>query len=78
MREALEKGGAGMTTRSKTTKTARQLERLYNTKAHGTKHGTVMRLLHNVGLEGTIRQLEAWGMKPGAEPTDVQRTDEGQ
>ena len=52
-----------MTTRSKTTTTARQLERLYNTKAHGTKHGTVMRLLHNVGLEKTIEQLEAWGMK---------------
>ena len=57
-----------MTTRSKTTKTARKLERLYNTKAHGTKHSTVMRLLHNVGLEGTIQQLEAWGMTPNADP----------
>jgi hypothetical protein len=58
-------------TRSNTTRTARKLERLYNTKAHGTKHATVMRLLHNVGLEGTIQQLEAWGMKPepGADST---------
>lgn len=53
--------------RSSMTREARRLERLYNTKAHGTKHGTVMRLLHNVGLEKTIEQLEAWGMKPVAD-----------
>jgi hypothetical protein len=55
-----------MSNRSSATKTARKLERLYDTKTHGTKHGTIMRLLHNVGLEGTIQQLEAWGMKPAA------------
>lgn len=48
------------------TREARRLERLYNTKAHGTKHATVMRLLHNHGLEGTIVQLESWGMRPSA------------
>jgi hypothetical protein len=53
--------------RDATTRTARRLERLYETKKHGTKHATIMRLLHNVGLEGTIRQLEAWGMKPTGE-----------
>lgn len=53
-----------MSGRSSMTKEARRIERLYGTKAHGTKHGTVMRLLHNVGLEGCIQQLEAWGLKP--------------
>lgn len=50
--------------RSNTTKTARRLEKLYDTKAHGTKHSTVMSLLRDKGLEGTMVQLEAWGMKP--------------
>lgn len=54
--------------RDSTTREARRLERLYQTKKHGTKHGTVMRLLHNVGLEGAILQLEAWGMKPDSAP----------
>lgn len=55
--------------RNSTTREARRLEHLYQTKKHGTKHGTVMRLLHNVGLEGAIRQLEAWGMKPDGVPS---------
>jgi len=48
--------------RSTATKTARKLEKLYRTKEHGTKHTTVLRLLTERGLDGTIEQLEAWGM----------------
>lgn len=54
-----------MANQSSRTKEARRIERLYNTKAHGTKHGTVMRLIENHGIEGCIQQLEAWGMKAG-------------
>ena len=50
-----------MTNRSRTTKEARKL---YGTKAQGTSHQTVMNLLHERGLDGTIAQLEAWGMRP--------------
>ena len=53
-----------MGNRSAATREARRLERLYDTKAHGTKHSTILRLLHDVGLEKTIEQLEAWGMRP--------------
>ena len=53
-----------MTQRSRATKDARRLERLYRTKEHGTGHQTVLRLLRERGLEGAIQQLEAWGMKP--------------
>jgi hypothetical protein len=63
--------------RSSTTREARRLERLYQTKKHGTKHGTIMRLLHNVGLEGAIAQLEAWGMKPTELPTNTREDGNG-
>lgn len=53
-----------MSNQSHRTKTARKLEKLYATKAHGTKHGTIMRLLENHGLDGCINQLEAWGLRP--------------
>ncbi len=53
-----------MTNRSHATKDARKLEKLYRTKEHGTKHTTVLRLISEHGLEGAMRQLEAWGMTP--------------
>ena len=52
-----------MSDRSRTTKDARRLEKVYDTKAHGTKHRTVMQLIHDRGLDGAIEQLEAWGLK---------------
>ena len=52
-----------MSHRSTATRNARRLERLYQTKAHGVKHMTVLRLLSERGLDGAIEQLEAWGMK---------------
>jgi hypothetical protein len=53
-----------MTNRSAASKGARKLEKLYNTKGHGTKHSTVLRLVEERGLEGAIQQLESWGMAP--------------
>jgi GH24 family phage-related lysozyme (muramidase) len=53
-----------MSNRSHETKDARKLEKLYNTKEHGTSHSTVMRLIREKGLEGAMAQLESWGMKP--------------
>jgi hypothetical protein len=52
-----------MTNRSHTTKDARKLEKLYDTKSHGVSHSTVLRLIQERGLDGAIEQLEAWGMK---------------
>ena len=52
-----------MSHRSTATRNARRLERLYQTKAHGVKHMTVLSLLSERGLDGAIEQLEAWGMK---------------
>jgi len=49
-------------------KEARRLEKLYDTKAHGTGHQTVLRLIREKGLDGAIAQLEAWGMKPNGNP----------
>ena len=46
------------------TRDARAIEVLYDTKAHGTGHQTVVRLIQERGLDGAIEQLEAWGMKP--------------
>ena len=57
-----------MTTSSSASKHARRLEKLYNTKAHGTKYMTVLRLVEERGVEGAIKQLEAWGMKPTVNP----------
>ena len=45
-------------------KDARRLEKLYDTKARGTTHTTVLRLIRERGIEGAIAQLEAWGMRP--------------
>jgi hypothetical protein len=56
------RGGVSVSNRSTATKTARKLEKLYQTKKHGTNHMTVLRLLAERGLDGTIEQLEAWGM----------------
>lgn len=53
-----------MGNQSRETKDARDLERLYDTKAYGTKHQTVLRLVRERGLEGAMAQLEAWGMVP--------------
>jgi hypothetical protein len=57
-----------MTNRGHDVKDARKLEKLYATKAHGTKHSTVLRLVREKGLEGAIEQLEAWGMKRETAP----------
>lgn len=51
-----------MTNRSHDTKDARKIEKLYNTKGHGTSHSTVLRLIRERGLDGAISQLESWGM----------------
>lgn len=53
-----------MSRQAKDTREAKRLERLYGTKAQGTSHTTVLRLVRDRGLEGAIAQLEAWGMKP--------------
>lgn len=56
-----------MGNQSAPTKRARELEKLYDTKAHGTNHTTVLRLVLDHGFEGAAKQLEAWGMT--ASPT---------
>jgi hypothetical protein len=52
-----------VTDRSRDTKDARKIEKLYDTKAYGTKHSTVVRLIREKGLEGAMTQLEEWGLK---------------
>jgi hypothetical protein len=68
-----------MSGQSHRTKTARKLEKLYSTKAHDVKHQTIMRLLEDRGLDGTINQLEAWGLRPctGTSPEDPQSSSRG-
>ncbi len=58
-----------MTNRSHDSKDARKLEKLYDTKRHGTNHSTVLRLIQEKGLDGAIEQLEAWGMRRVIGPT---------
>jgi hypothetical protein len=43
---------------------ARRLEKLYDTKANGIRHSTILHLIQERGLNGTIVQLESWRMKP--------------
>lgn len=51
---------------------ARRLEKLYGTKAHGTSYQTVLNLVRERGLDGAIKQLEEWGMKPQTtEPMNI-------
>ncbi len=76
-RQKMGRGGA-MTSRGTASKQARMLEKVYETKKHGTKHMTVLRLVQEQGLEGAIDQLEAWGMKRITESDETKKggTDE--
>jgi len=53
-----------MSNRSRATKDARKLEKLYGTKARQIAHSTILRLIRERGLDGAIQQLEAWGLTP--------------
>lgn len=66
-----------MSNRSRETKDARSLEKLYQTKANGVKHMTVLRLVTERGLDGAIEQLEAWGMVANGEATSAQTSKTG-
>lgn len=57
-----------MTNRGRDTKDARKLEKLYDTKAHGVKHMTVLNLVREHGLDLAMEQLEAWGLKRAVAP----------
>ena len=52
-----------MTRKTSAQSNARELEKLYATKARGTKYQTVLRLVRTVGYAGAAAQLEAWGHK---------------
>lgn len=66
-----------MSGRSQSTRDARRLERLYGTKAGGTNHYTVLRLIRQRGLDGAIEELEAMGFRPvTTETTEPRRTDQ--
>lgn len=61
-----------MSNRTTAQRNARRLMKVYDVKAHGSCYTTVLRLVRERGLDATIEQLEAWGMKPiGSNESDA-------